>query len=157
MLSQDVSGTRGVGGPALTALQLLLVFQGLSGIIGGVGFLLDPTGASLGIPLRWLEGSSFQDYQVPGILLLTVLGLYPLLVTFLVQRRVAWARRGVMTVGVALIIWIGVEISVVGFRPIPPLQILYGGLGALLIVLSFAPGVREALDPSTPSHPQNQK
>lgn len=146
MLSQDVSGTRSSGSPALTALQLLLMFQGLSGIIGGVGFLLDPTGASLGIPLRWLEGSVFPDYQVPGILLLSVLGLYPLLVTFLLQRRIAWARRGVTTVGVALIIWIGVEIFTVGFHPIPPLQILYGGLGVLLLVLSFAPGVREALE-----------
>lgn len=144
MLSQDVTGPRS-GGSALTALQLILVFQGLSGVIGGVGFLLDPSGSSLGIPLRWLEGSIFRDYRVPGAVLLTVLGLYPLVVTLLLQRRNAWARRGVMTVGIALVIWIGVEISVVGFHPVPPLQILYGGLGVLIFGLSFAPGVREAL------------
>jgi len=62
------------------ALTGALAFQGLSGLAGGVGRVLDPTGETLTIPLAWLDGSVLPDYMIPGVVLLMLLGIAPLVV-----------------------------------------------------------------------------
>jgi uncharacterized BrkB/YihY/UPF0761 family membrane protein len=121
---------------------ILVLFQGLSGIAGGFGLMLDPTGASMNIPLRWLEGSLFQSYLIPGIVLFTVLGLFPLacFVGLLKRWRMAWL--GALLIAVALIIWIFVEILVIGYQTQPPLQAIYGAVGVLLLLLVLLPSVK---------------
>ncbi|MBD3386033.1 hypothetical protein GF407_14045 [candidate division KSB1 bacterium] len=124
-------------------LMILVLFQGLSGIGGGIGLLLDPTGASMNIPLRWLEGSPFQTYLIPGVVLFTVLGLFPLacFVGLLKRSRMAWF--GALLLAVALIIWILVEILVIGYQTQPPLQAVYGAVGALMLLLVLLPSVKQ--------------
>lgn len=104
--------------------------------------MLDPTGASMNIPLRWLEGSLFQSYLIPGIVLFTVLGLFPLacFVGLLKRWRMAWL--GALLIAVALIIWIFVEILVIGYQTQPPLQAIYGAVGVLLLLLVLLPSVK---------------
>jgi hypothetical protein len=119
-----------------------LAFQGLSGLLGGVGLLVDPTGALLRIPLQWLEGSPFESYLIPGLVLLLVLGVVPLIVLYGLWRRAAWSCLGAQLVAVALLVWIGVEVLVIGYQPEPPLQLIYGLLGVVLLVASLAPSVR---------------
>ncbi len=125
-------------------LAAALVFQGLSGIAGGLALVADPTGELIGIPLVWLEGSPFRDYRIPGIVLLVVLGMVPLGIAWAVwtQRRGAW--HGALVVAMALLIWIAVEIAVVGYQPQPPLQLLYGSLGLFLLFLLLLPSVRHS-------------
>jgi len=60
----------------------MILFQAVSGLVGGTGRVLDPTGASLGLPTDWLAGSPFGSYLIPGIILFTVLGLYPVAAWF---------------------------------------------------------------------------
>ncbi len=124
-------------------LLILVLFQGLSGIAGGIGLVLDPTGASMSIPLRWLEGSPFQTCLIPGIVLFTVLGLFPLVcfVGLLKRSRLAWF--GALLIAVALLIWILVEILVIGYQTQPPLQAIYGAVGVLLLLLVLLPSVRK--------------
>lgn len=119
-----------------------IVFQGASGLAGGYGLTADPSGASLGIPLNWLEGSPFDDYAIPGIILFVVLGVLPLLVAYGLWRRTMWGWYGAALVGIALIIWIGVEILVIGYQPQPPLQLIYGTLGMTILILTRLPSVR---------------
>lgn len=126
----------------LYALLVTLAFQGLSGVTGGVALVLDPSGGEIGLPLEWLEGTPFADYLVPGLILLTVLGLGPLLVVYGVWAGRSWALPGSAVVGSALLIWIAVEIAVVGYHPDPPLQLVYGGLGVLILVLALLPSVQ---------------
>lgn len=123
-------------------LMILVLFQGLSGIAGGIGLVLDPTGASMNIPLRWLEGSPFQTYLIPGIVLFTVLGLLPLVcfIGLLKRSRLAWF--GSLLIAVALLIWIFVEILVIGYQTQPPLQAIYGAVGLLLLLLLLLPSVK---------------
>ena len=124
-------------------LLILVLFQGLSGIAGGIGLMLDPTGASMNIPLRWLEGSPFQTYMIPGIVLFTVLGLFPLacFIGLLKRSRMAWF--GASLLAVALIIWIFVEILIIGYQTQPPLQVIYGAVGALMLLLVLLPSVKQ--------------
>ena len=73
-------------------LIALMVFQGMSGVFGGAGLVIDPTGNMMRMPLRWLEGSPFGNYLVPGIILLLVLGVFPLVVSWYLRKpsRNAW-------------------------------------------------------------------
>lgn len=134
------------------ALVAALALQGLSGLAGGYGLTLDPSGESVGIPLEWLAGSPFADYLIPGIVLLTVLGIGPLLAAYGVWTRRWWAWMAALLVGVALLVWIGVEVAVVGYQPRPPLQLTYGLVGAAILALTLTPSVRAYFRPEPP-HP----
>lgn len=129
--------------PALRyLLTAALLFQGVSGVAGGIALVSDPTGGLLGLPLGWLVGSPFSDYFIPGMVLLVGLGIFPLLVVYGLQRRRSWAWPAALLVGLALLIWIGVEMLVIGYHPEPPLQLIYGLLGLVLLVLALLPPVR---------------
>lgn len=129
----------------LYLLMAGLLFQGLSGLGGGAALVLDPSGALLQMPLDLLAGSPFRTYRIPGLILLTVLGIGPLAVLVALWQRRTWAWTGALIVSLALIIWIGVEIAMVGYHAEPPLQLIYGSLGVALLTLTLWPSVRRAL------------
>ena len=126
-------------------LVVLLVFQGLSGLAGGVALSLDPTGTGIGLDPAWLDGSPFPDYGVPGVFLLVVLGLGPLGAALLVIRDSPWAWSAALLTGLVLVAWILVEIGIVGLQMRPPLQLVYGLLGVGITALALHPTVREHL------------
>lgn len=119
-----------------------ILFQGVSGIAGGIGLLMDPTGESLGIPLEWLAASPFPDYTLPGAVLLVVLGIFPLVVFYGLLMGRPWGLMGAWLVGLALLVWLFVEILVIGYQAQPPLQLIYGVLGVLILAASILPAVR---------------
>ena len=121
------------------ALAAALLFQGLSGLVGGIGLVADPSGALFQFPASWLDGSPFRDYLIPGLILLVVLGAGPLIALVAVWRKLPWARRAAQLVGVALIVWIAVEVVVIGYQPEPPLQLIYEGVGLLILLLALKP------------------
>lgn len=123
-------------------LMAALLFQGLSGVAGGIGLVGDPSGQSIGIPLSWLAGSPFDTYFIPGLILLTVLGLFPLVVLYGLWTRRYWGWIGALLVGLALLVWIAVEVLIIGYQPQPPLQLIYGSLGVVIVILALLPGVR---------------
>jgi len=124
-------------------LMGLIFFQGLSGLAGGIGLVFDPTGKSVSLPIQWLENSPFDDYLIPGLILLIILGIFPLVVSYGLLKKLNWSWFGALLVGVALVIWIGVEIIIIGYKPKPPLQFIYGILGIIILVFVFLPSVRK--------------
>jgi hypothetical protein len=124
-------------------LFLLVIFQAFSGLIGGLLLVIDPTGELLQIPVVWLRDSPFVDYLIPGWILLIVLGLFPLIVTYGLLRQLRWARPGALIAGIALIIWIGVQIIIIGYHPQPPLQLIYTLLGILIVIFALLLYARE--------------
>ncbi|SMO89944.1 hypothetical protein SAMN06265218_12131 [Fodinibius sediminis] len=133
------------------ALLTLLFFQSASGLYGGGALILDTTGNFLQLPTALLEGTPFQDFLIPGIILFTVLGIFPLIVFVGLWRRKMWAWLGAVMVSIALIIWIGVEIAMIGYASEPPLQLIYGLVGIALLILTQLPAVRKILQ-SKPIH-----
>jgi hypothetical protein len=123
-------------------LLAALLLQSLSGLVGGLGLVTDPTGSRLGIPIEWLTGSPFNDYLIPGLVLLFLLGALPLLVSYGVWVRRYWSWSAALFVGLALLTWIGVEILIIGYQPRPPLQLAYGAVGLVILVLTLLPSVR---------------
>lgn len=123
-------------------LMMTMLFQGLSGVVGGIGLVADPSGSNMRIPVSWLEGSPFNDYLIPGLILLTVLGVFPLFVVYGLWKRLLWSWAAALLVSLALVIWILVEILIIGYHPMPPLQLIYGGIGIAMIILVLLPSVR---------------
>lgn len=124
--------------PLTYGLVGLLLFQGLSGLAGGYGLVADPSGAALGLPLEWLAGSPFSTYLIPGLILLLVLGVGPLIGAYLVAFRKPGGGAAAVAIGASLVIWIGVQIAIVGYQPFPPqlpFQVLYGLVGAIILAL----------------------
>jgi hypothetical protein len=126
-------------------LFLTVLAQALSGLAGGFGLMVDPSGQTVGLPAAWLEGSPFRNYFIPGLILFTVLGVFPLVVVWGLWKHRRWAHAGSLLVGLGLVIWILVEICVVGYQAEPPLQAIYGLLGLLIVALASAKSVRATL------------
>ncbi|MDX1639742.1 MAG: hypothetical protein R3281_17410 [Balneolaceae bacterium] len=126
-------------------LVILMFFQGLSGTFGGAVLMLDPSGALIQLPPAMLEGTPFPDFLIPGIILFTILGFFPLAVAVGLWKKWKWSWFGALLVSVALIIWIEVEIILVGYQPDPPLQLIYGLVGLLLLILVLLPPVKRTL------------
>jgi hypothetical protein len=76
-----------------------------------------------------LANSPFADYTVPGAILFIVIGLGPLAAAVLTWRRHRLSPLLACATGGALIVWLAVEISIVGYSNRPPLQAFYLALG----------------------------
>ncbi|MEL7833476.1 hypothetical protein [Fodinibius sp. Rm-B-1B1-1] len=129
-------------------LLAFLVFQGISGLFGGGALIWNPTGSALQMPISLLEGSLFSDYLIPGIILFTILGIFPLIVCLGLWQRKLWGWWGALLVSMALIIWIGVEIAMVGYHSDPPLQLIYGLLAIGLFIIVQLPAIRFLFEPN---------
>jgi len=132
---------------SLYLMMALILFQGVSGLFGGFALVADPTGAVLSMPVTLLEGSPFDNFFIPGLILLTILGIFPVVVFYGIWMRADWAWTGALLVSTALIAWIGFEILMVGYHDDPPLQLIYGLLGLILLGLVILPSVQRALRP----------
>jgi hypothetical protein len=111
------------------ALELFLSVGALG---GGGALMLGSRGEIIPLPLLALKGSPFDTYFAPGLILFLVLGLGPLAAAQLAWRRHRLAPIAALGVGVALLIWMAVEIAIVGYSNSPPLQPFYLLLGAVI-------------------------
>jgi hypothetical protein len=73
------------------------------------------------------------------LILLIVLGLFPLVVLYGLIRRYQWAWWPAMAVGVGLVIWIATEVSLLGYLPGAGifLQTVFGLVDVAIIVLAL--------------------
>jgi hypothetical protein len=94
--------------------------------------MLGRRGEIIPLPVSALKGSPFETYFVPGLILFCALGLGPLAAAQLACRRHALAPIATLGVGVALLIWMAVEIAIIGYSNSPPLQPFYLLLGAVI-------------------------
>jgi hypothetical protein len=88
-------------------------------------------------PLSALAGSPFESYFGPGVILFTVLGLGPLIAARLAWIRHPLAPMAAFVVGAALLIWVAVEIAIIGYSNEPPLQAIYLVLGVAITAVAL--------------------
>jgi hypothetical protein len=118
---------------------ILQFFIAPGAIISGLFMILAPDGSLMKMPLTMLSGTPFRDFLVPGIILFTVNGLGNLLSGVLSFRRHKLAGFAGITFGLGLMIWIFVQVSLIGGGSW--LQYLYFGLGMAELLLGI--GMRE--------------
>jgi hypothetical protein len=123
---------------SVRALIALLALQALGAIGGGVGLVQDPVN-NIGMPVSLLEGTPFSDYLWPGVILLVVVGIFPLGVLHGVLRRRLWGWWLALAAGGGLMIWIIVEGILLGYLSGAGigLQIVYGLIGLLVVIAAL--------------------
>jgi peptidoglycan/LPS O-acetylase OafA/YrhL len=127
---------------ALIFLFAAVLFQSISGVFGGAILIADPSGATISLSHEHIENTALGSYLVPGIVLLFLLGAAPAAVAYGLWRQRPWALWGCVLVGVMVMIWIAVELLVIGYLPEPRLQAIYGVLGVLMVIVALLPSVR---------------
>jgi len=113
-------------------LQGFIVF---SAFAGGAGFIFDPSGKSMWMTIDMLEKSPFMDFLIPGLILFIVLGVGNLLGTILTFKRHHFSGSMAILLGVALVIWICVQVYWIGLGSF--LQLLYLILGLIEFALGY--------------------
>lgn len=109
----------------------LLLFNGLGAVYGGGMLLLDPSGATLGMPLSFLATSPFHDYFWPGLILFVFNGLSSLLICLAVLLKIRQAPVWVMLQGVILCGWLLIQVAML--HNFNGLHIIMGLTGIMLI------------------------
>ncbi|WP_422122370.1 hypothetical protein DHX103_11220 [Planococcus sp. X10-3] len=137
-------------------LIFLHLFLAAGALAGGFGMIFSPAieDNSLGIPVSYLENDLFSNLLIPGLLLFTVLGVFPLVIAYFlfskkpfklgqalnVFRDKYWSWGFSLYVGFAVIIWITVQVyllqMVVGFH------LFYMAYGLLLLIATLWPNVQ---------------
>jgi hypothetical protein len=113
-------------------MLLLEVFLSLGALGGGFVLILAPRGEIMPLPLPALAGSPFDTYLGPGLILFSVLGLGPLAAARMAWLRHPFAPVAAFIVGLALLIWVAVQIAIIGYSNEPPLQAIYLTLGVAI-------------------------
>ena len=102
---------------ASIALEVLLA---IGAIAGGLVLIVAPRGDILPLLVSALEGSPFDTYLWPGVILFTVLGLGPLVAAAMAWRRRPVAPFAALAVGAALLIRVVVEVAIIGYATSRP-------------------------------------
>ena len=144
------------GRPAgLYVLVLLTTLLAIGASGGGIALLADTSGGGIQMPLGVLAGTPFHDFLIPGLTLLVVLGLIPAFLVYPLLRKPDWPWAGVLNIypgrhwawtyslysGVALSLWIDMQVMFVGY--IHPLQTICGVGGVAIIVCALIPPVMD--------------
>jgi hypothetical protein len=128
---------------AVWALITDLILLGAGGVYGGIFFVLDPSGASVGVPLSLLQGLPLPDFLLPGLFLPGVMGLAPLGLVVAVWRRRPRTWPALMALGAVLLLWLAGEFVLWGYLAL--IQTITSVVGVGLIVFSLLPSTRRWL------------
>lgn len=92
-------------------LGALLTFGAINAFAGGYYGL---SGAK-GVPLEWLAGSPFSDYFIPSLILFVVVGGVFSFAAIAVFMRSRLARVSAFVAGTVVLVWIGVQLAIIGY------------------------------------------
>lgn len=125
---------------AIFFLIALLLLLGVGGIAGGLSMLGDPSGDLLGLPLVFLESVNLRNYLLPGMFLLVVMGILPLVATYglWIGQQTSW----IATVGLSVLLILLICFQIVLWGAPILIQIIYLVLGVIMLVVSFLPSVK---------------
>lgn len=123
------------------ATVMVLVALALGGLAGGLAFVTDPSGASMGMDTdllpTWLPGG----YAIPGAFLAVAFGIAPAVAVVLLLRRARWGWELTGLIGLVLVAWMAAQIALIGLG-FPAMQIPFLIVGVVLGDLGFLGTVR---------------
>jgi len=126
-------------------LFALHAFVGIGAVAGGLGAVTNPRNP-MGVPVELLRNSPFEDYLIPGIILLTVLGFGNILSAYTLYRRCLYQGYISSIFSWALVFWIVVQCIMLD--TIAFLHVLYFIIGLVQAALSAVILFRQGLFPA---------
>ncbi len=117
------------------SLGIIQTLVGIGAAVSGVLLMVSPGGSLIGAPPEMLEGSPFTDFLMPGLILFAVNGIGQLFAAFLTFRQKPAAGLTGAVFGLGLMIWIFVQVSMIGGGHI--LQYGYFFVGVCETALAF--------------------
>lgn len=133
-----------------------LVVLSLGAFFGGLGMMISPDGSGMGLPADLLEETPFTTFLIPGLLLFSLLGIWPAVAVYglLSKARLFginslepfpeqhWSWTFSYAIGVVLILWINIQLLLgISFHI---LHFVYDLLGVLILVLVHLPKTEAA-------------
>lgn len=145
-------------------LILAITLEALGAIFGGISLMNDPSGTSIQLPVTLLEGTIFSSYLIPGIILFLLLGFFPLFLIFPlifkpnwliinglnIYKKYHWAWTYSLYTSIMLIIWINVQMMILGTGSV--IQGVSGLLGIIILIISLMPGTKRYYRINISSH-----
>jgi|GEM_PF-97956 len=136
----------------LIFLQMLL---GVGAVFGGLGLIIDPGGQLIRMPVSFLEQSPFSNFLIPGIILMIMLGVLPLIVVIGLVRKRPWKIAEKLNIfpdrhwswtysfytGFILIIWITLQVYFV--QRVGIIHVVYIFWGLIIQALTILPPVQK--------------
>ena len=113
-------------------LSLLQALIGIGALPAGFALITDPSGASLGMPLEWLDGSPFPSFLIPGLFLFFVNGVAQVIAAVLSWRQHRLAGLFGIGLGTLLIGWIIIQMMIVDFSWLQPTYLAFGAIESWL-------------------------
>jgi hypothetical protein len=117
------------------ALGLLLAFGALNAFGGGYYGL---SGAP-GVPVEWLAGSPFENYFVPSVILFVVVGGTLAFAALAVLARFRVARPSAFIAGTIVLVWIIVQVAILGYVSWMQPATFIGGVVVLALAWQLPP------------------
>jgi hypothetical protein len=135
-------------------LIALLVFLSIGAFYGGIVLITSPDGALFKMPVEMIKNSPFNDFLIPGIILLITFGIFPAFVIYglikmpeskfcnrlnlLYDYHFAWTFA--VYIGFAQIIWINIQTLILNAVDI--IHTIYSSLGILIVCVALLPQTR---------------
>lgn len=147
--------------PKPAAVRILIATEAVFAIAGfasAFGLVFSPSGKGMGLSLDLLDNTPVGDFTLVGLFFLAFYGVLPTLAAYglLTKKRWRWtdvvnrwtgqhwAWTASVVVGAMLLLWIAVEIALLGFLSGIGgiLQVVMAVLGVWILALAFLPSVR---------------
>ncbi len=134
-------------------LFFFILFISAGAIYGGGCMILAPNGSLLKMDETWLDMLPFQDFLIPGIILFTFLGIFPLLALtgLFVRKQIAvfnhinifsnkcWGWTFSLYTGIISLFWIIFQQLLTAYFILQPIIAL---VGLLIVITSLLPRVQ---------------
>jgi hypothetical protein len=132
----------------------LIILQIISAVPAGIILVLDSSGAGLGMSTEMIDASPFGSFLIPGLFLLIVLGLFPMIIVYgliikagskffqklNLYKENHWSWAFSYYLGILLILWINMELIFI--KEYSFLQVVYSLVGLTIIILTHLPITR---------------
>lgn len=109
--------------------------------VGGFALVVDPSGDLVTASPAPLAETPIDDFLLPGIVLVALFGVSPVLAGYCLHAGRQRGRVAAAAIGVALAIWVGVEVALGFARPTRSLNL---ATAIAVLALSVPPLVRSS-------------
>ena len=124
--------------PTLRILAVfLLLFLGFGGVYGALMLISDPSGGKFDWSLDLLNGTPFNSFLIPGIVLLIANGLFPIFVAVITVLKKSNAQTLIVFQGVLVIIWLSVQLLLNPDFFLPETHYPSYSIGILLVIIGL--------------------